>query len=92
MGKKGAQRERELLMFDKLLLLLKRKDSKRYNYKGHIEVNWWREKGGSMYINVHVHCICMYRSWVQVPPEAAHFFFGKVTALRVLFCFALLFV
>ena len=26
---------------------------------------------------------------VQVPPEAAHFFLGKVTALGVLCCFAL---
>ena len=32
----------------------------------------------------------MYRvSWVRVPPEAAHFFLGKVTALGVLCCFAL---
>ena len=37
-GKKGADRERELILFDKLLLLLKKKDAKRYNYKGHIEV------------------------------------------------------
>ena len=28
-------------------------------------------------------------SWVRVPPEAAHFFLGKVTALGVLCCFAL---
>ena len=28
-------------------------------------------------------------SWVQVPPEAAHFLLGKVTALGVLCCFAL---
>ena len=28
-------------------------------------------------------------SWVGVPPEAAHFFLGKVTALGVLCCFAL---
>ena len=28
-------------------------------------------------------------SWVRVPPEAAHFFSGKVTALGVLCCFAL---
>ena len=28
-------------------------------------------------------------SWVRVPPEAAHFFLGKVTALGVLRCFAL---
>ena len=27
--------------------------------------------------------------WVRVPPEAAHFFLGKVTALGVLCCFAL---
>ena len=31
-------------------------------------------------------------SWVRIPPEAAHFFFGKVTALGVLCCFAFLFV
>ena len=31
-------------------------------------------------------------SWVRVPPEAAIFFLGKVTALGVLCCFALLFV
>ena len=31
-------------------------------------------------------------SWVRVPSEAAHFSFGKVTALGVLCCFALLFV
>ena len=32
-------------------------------------------------------------SWVRVPPEAASsFFLGKVTALGVLCCFALLFV
>jgi cell division control protein 24 len=37
-GKKGAERDRELIIFDKLLLLLKKKDSNRYNYKGHIEV------------------------------------------------------
>ena len=28
-------------------------------------------------------------SWVRVPPEAAHFFLGKVTALSVLCYFAL---
>ena len=28
-------------------------------------------------------------SWVRVPPEAAHFFLGKVTALGVLCCLAL---
>ena len=28
-------------------------------------------------------------SWVHVPPEAAHFFLGRVTALGVLCCFAL---
>ena len=28
-------------------------------------------------------------SWVRVPPEAAHFFLGKVTTLGVLCCFAL---
>ena len=28
-------------------------------------------------------------SWVRVPPEAAHFFLRKVTALGVLCCFAL---
>ena len=28
-------------------------------------------------------------TWVKVPPEAAHFYFGKVTALGVLRCFAL---
>ena len=28
-------------------------------------------------------------SWVRVPPEAAHFFLEKVTALGVLCCFAL---
>ena len=28
-------------------------------------------------------------SWVRVPPEAANFFLGKVTALGVLCCFAL---
>ena len=28
-------------------------------------------------------------SWVRVPPEAAHFFLGNVTALGVLCCFAL---
>ena len=28
-------------------------------------------------------------SWVRVPPEAANFFKGKVTALGVLCCFAL---
>ena len=39
MGKKGAERDRELIIFDKLLLLLKKKDSNRYNYKGHIEVS-----------------------------------------------------
>ncbi|CAI8001921.1 Pleckstrin homology domain-containing family G member 1 [Geodia barretti] len=37
-GKMGAERDRELVIFDKLLLLLKKKDSNRYNYKGHIEV------------------------------------------------------
>ena len=31
-------------------------------------------------------------SWVRIPPEAAHFPFGKVTALGVLCCFALLLV
>ena len=30
-----------------------------------------------------------YMSWVRVPPDAAHFFLGKVTALGVLCCFAL---
>ena len=28
-------------------------------------------------------------SWVRVPPVVAHFFLGKVTALGVLYCFAL---
>ena len=28
-------------------------------------------------------------SWVRVPPEAAHFVLGKVTALGVLCCLAL---
>ena len=36
-------------------------------------------------IRVHV-------SWVRVPPEAAYFFLGKVTALGLLCYFALLFV
>ena len=38
-----------------------------------------------------VRALCLeYRvSWVRVPPEAAHFFLGKVTALGVLCCFAL---
>ena len=31
-------------------------------------------------------------TWVRIPPETAYFFFGKVTALGVLCCFALLFV
>ena len=31
-------------------------------------------------------------SWIRVPPEAALFLKGKVTALDVLCCFALLFV
>ena len=54
-GKKGAERERELLMFDKLLLLLKKKDAKRYNYKGHIEVRH------SITAVVWEHmCMCMY--------------------------------
>ena len=46
-------------------------------------------------VYIHV-CTCMsihvleYRvSWVRVPPEADHFFLGKVTALGVLCCFAL---
>ena len=30
-------------------------------------------------------------SWVRIPPEAARFFLGKVTALGVLCCFALFF-
>ena len=34
----------------------------------------------------------VYILWVRVPPEAARFSFGKVTALGVLCCFALLFV
>ena len=38
-GKKGTERERELFLFEKLLLFLKKKDLKRYNYKHHIEVN-----------------------------------------------------
>ena len=46
-GKKGAERERELILFDKLLLLLKRKDAKRYNYKGHIEVQYTVMRGVS---------------------------------------------
>ena len=34
-------------------------------------------------------CLGYRVSWVRVPPEAAHFFLGKVTALGVLCCFAL---
>ena len=34
-------------------------------------------------------CLEYIVSWVRVPPEAAHFFLGKVTALGVLCCFAL---
>ena len=34
-------------------------------------------------------CLQYRVSWVRVPPEAAHFFLGKVTALGVLCCFAL---
>ena len=31
-------------------------------------------------------------AWVRIPLEAAHFSFGKVAALDMLCCFALLFV
>ena len=41
--------------------------------------------GLHVYIHVHVHGV----SWVRAPPEAAHFFLGKVTALGVLCCFVL---
>ena len=34
-------------------------------------------------------CIECRVSWVRVPPEAAQFFLGKMTALGVLCCFAL---
>ncbi len=37
MGKRGA--ERQVILFEKLLLILKKKDVKRYNYKGHILVS-----------------------------------------------------
>lgn len=36
-GKKGA--ERHVLLFEKLLLILKKKDAKHYTYKGHILVS-----------------------------------------------------
>ena len=36
MGK--ARAEREVLLFQKLLLILKKKDTKRYSYKGHLLV------------------------------------------------------
>ncbi len=36
MGKRGV--ERQVILFEKLLLILKKKDLKRYNYKGHILV------------------------------------------------------
>ena len=41
--------------------------------------------------HMYIHALCLeYRvSWVRVPPEAAHFFLGKVTALGVLCYFAL---
>ena len=51
--------------------------------------------GMYIYMYMYIHCTCtMYTVLsVHVPPEAAHsFFLGKVTALCVLCCFALLFV
>ena len=48
-------------MFDKLLLLLKKKDAKRYNYKGHIEVRHsitavvWEHVHVHVHVQVHVH-------------------------------------
>ena len=45
-----------------------------------------------IYTMIRALCLECRVSWVRVPPEAAHFFLGKVTALGVLCCFASLFV
>ena len=41
---------------------------------------------------VRVLCLECGVAWVEIPLEAAHFSFGKMTALGMLCCFALLFV